>query len=118
MRNMALWGMEESRERLRAETLALVQLLAGERDPCAVLAGDARAAALLGRARAVYAALYDAEGIRISEAPFLPEASLSPARLATDSRPRAGSPALREGSAPAPLPPLTPPSPHAPPPSP
>ena len=81
LRNTAAWGVGESLRRMTAETRALADRLGGAPDPAAALVSDAPVARLLRDVNARSVALYDAQGQRVADAPFLPDAGLAPAIL-------------------------------------
>ena len=87
LRNTAAWGGAESLRRLIAETQAVADRLEKEPDPAVALASDASLTRLLRELNAQGAALYDARGARIADAPFLPDAGLAPAALPVGERP-------------------------------
>ncbi|MCM3878439.1 MAG: PAS domain-containing protein, partial [Thermoanaerobaculia bacterium] len=77
LRNTAAWGAGESLRRLTAETRAVADRVARAPDPALALVSDR----LLRELNARGAALYDARGERVAEAPFLLDAGLAPASL-------------------------------------
>ena len=94
LRNTVAWGVGENLRRLTAETRAVANRLAGKPDPALALVSDALVARLLRDVNARSAALYDAQGRRVADAPFLPDAGLAPAAFAAR---RAASPGARRG---------------------
>jgi signal transduction histidine kinase len=102
MTNTERWGAAEGAARARAQATLVAERLASVPDAGAALAGDGRSAAALREANALAAALYDAAGMRIAEAPFLPEPSLTPARLTAADLPPEGTALVREGTREAP----------------
>jgi len=87
LRNTAAWGASENLRRLTAETRAVADRLAESPDPALSLVPDAPATRLLRELNARGAALYDARGERVAEAPFLPDAGLAPSSLSPGERP-------------------------------
>jgi signal transduction histidine kinase len=87
LRNTALWGAGENLRRLTAETRAIADRLARTPDPALSLVSEAPLTRLLRELNARGAALYDARGERIADAPFLPDAGLAPAALPPGEQP-------------------------------
>jgi signal transduction histidine kinase len=81
LRNTAAWGVGESLRRLTSETRAVADRLGRAPDPAAALVADASVARFLRDVNARGAALYDARGQRVADAPSLPDAGLAPAAL-------------------------------------
>jgi signal transduction histidine kinase len=78
LRNTVAWGVGENLRRLTAETRAVANRLGATPDPAAALVSDALVARLLRDVNARSATLYDAQGRRVADAPFLPDAGLAP----------------------------------------
>ncbi len=87
LRNVVAWGEREAIAYAGARSRSVVERLQVAGDPSLSLGGDAGVAKLLGDGRARYAALYDAEGNRLGEAGFLPDAALAPRKLPAEDRP-------------------------------
>ncbi len=87
LRNVVAWGEREAIAHAGARSRSVVERLQVAGDPSLSLGGDAGVAKLLGDGRARYAALYDAEGNRLGEAGFLPDAALAPRKLPAEDRP-------------------------------
>ncbi len=81
LRNTAAWGVGESLRRLTSETRAVADRLGKAPDPAAALVSDASVGRFLRDVNARGAALYDARGQRVADAPSLPDAGLAPAVL-------------------------------------
>jgi signal transduction histidine kinase len=88
LRNVAAWGQREAVAHAGARTRTVVERLQAASDPVVSLGGNPGIAKLLGDGRARYAALYDADGNRLGEAGFLPDAGLAPQKLPVEMRPR------------------------------
>ncbi|MDL2718735.1 MAG: PAS domain-containing protein, partial [Acidobacteriota bacterium] len=101
LRNTAAWGAGENLRRLTAETRAVADRLGESPDPALAFVSDAPVTRLLRELNARGAALYDARGDRVAEAPFLPDAGLAPAALPPGERP-APEPVVAEGEGGAP----------------
>ena len=82
LRNTVAWGVAENLRRLTVETRAVADRLGATPDPAAALVSDALVAQVLRDVNARSAALYDAQGRRVADAPFLPDAGLAPAMAA------------------------------------
>jgi signal transduction histidine kinase len=96
LRNTTAWGVAENERRLARETLAAASRLAASPSPARALADDAGPGRALRESGADAAAVYDAGGARLAEAPYLPGAGESPARLAAADLP-SSAPLLRDG---------------------
>ena len=92
LRNVSSWGRREALAHAGARTRTVVERLQLAGDPAGALGRDPGVAALLREGRARYAALYDAEGNRLGEAGFLPDAALAPPKLPAERRPRGDDP--------------------------
>ena len=78
LRNTVAWGVGENLRRLTVETRAVANRLGTTSDPAAALVSDELVVRLLRDVNARSAALYDAQGRRVADAPFLPDAGLAP----------------------------------------
>lgn len=94
LRNTTAWGVAENERRLVRETRSAAGALAASGSPARALADDAGAGRALREAGARSAALYDAGGARLADAPYLPGAGESPARLGPED-PAAGEAVAR-----------------------
>jgi len=81
LRNTTAWGVAENERRLVRETRLAAGTLAAGGSPVRSLADDAGAGRALREGGARSAALYDARGARLVDAPYLPGAGESPVRL-------------------------------------
>jgi signal transduction histidine kinase len=98
LRNVAAWGVGESRAAAVARTRMVAERLQLAGDPALALGADSLVAALLRDGRALSAALFDGEGNRLGEATFLPDAGQAPGRLAASNLPRGGEPRVEDES--------------------
>ncbi len=87
-RNLASFALEEGKERLKAQAVAVAARMSAL--PATFAFENPRVSALLRTARARQGALYSLEGKRISSASFLPDSDLSPERLTARERPGEG----------------------------
>ncbi len=87
LRNTADWGVRQTLAQFQDRTRLVAEGLGNSTDPAGALAGDERIAQALREAGARAAALYDPAGGRLASASFLPDASLSPARLTAEEHP-------------------------------
>lgn len=87
LRNTAAWGAGENLRRLTAETRAVADRIAQAPDPGLALVSDGPVTRLLRELNARGAALYDARGDLVVDAPLLPDAGLAPAALPPGERP-------------------------------
>ncbi len=90
LRNVTAWAEREHLARLSAETRIVVERLLLSGDASFALGGDARVATLLRDAGARHAGLYDAEGARLAEAPFLPDVAQGEETLSAGEVPLPG----------------------------
>jgi signal transduction histidine kinase len=81
LRNTTAWGVAENERRLAGETRAAAEKLLATGSPVRALAEDAGPGRALREAGALGAALYDARGARLAEAPYLPGAGEAPAQI-------------------------------------
>ena len=81
LRNTTAWGVAENERRLARETVSAAAALAANAAPARALLEDAGAGRSLREGGARCAALYDAQGVLLADAPFLPGAGESPALL-------------------------------------
>jgi signal transduction histidine kinase len=84
LRNTTTWGVAENERRLVRETRSAASALAAGGSPVRSLADDAGAGRALREGGARSAALYDARGSRLVDAPYLPGAGEAPVRLAAE----------------------------------
>ncbi len=100
LRNVASWGIGESRAAAVSRTRRVAERLERGGNPTVALGADAAVALVLRDVEALGAAVYDDAGSRLAEATFLPEAGLSPAKLPAPARPRDGGALVEEESRP------------------
>ena len=100
LRNVASWGIGESRAAAVSRTRRVAERLERGGNPTVALGADAAVASVLRDVEALGAAVYDDAGSRLAEATFLPEAGLSPAKLPAPARPRDGGALVEEESRP------------------
>ncbi len=91
LRNTVAWGVSENLRRLTGETDVLANRIGSAPDPETALVSDPLVARLLRDANARSAAIYDAQGRRVADAPFLPDAGLAPVAVT----PAGGLPSLQ-----------------------
>ncbi|MBK9063465.1 MAG: PAS domain-containing protein [Acidobacteria bacterium] len=84
LRNTTAWGVAENERRLVRETRSAAGTLAAGGSPVRSLGDDAGAGRALREGGARSAALYDARGARLIDAPYLPGAGESPVRLSAE----------------------------------
>jgi signal transduction histidine kinase len=87
LRNTAAWGAGENLRRLAAETREVADRLARGPDAALALVSDAPVTRLLRERNARGAALYDARGELVVDAPYLPDAGLARAVLPPGEQP-------------------------------
>jgi signal transduction histidine kinase len=98
LRNTTAWGVAEAGRRLARETRTAAAAFAATASPARALVDDVGPGRALGDNGARSAALYDARGTRVADAPYLPAAGEAPARL--DAADLAGEAGLvRDGPA-------------------
>ena len=97
LRNTVAWGVSENLRRLTAETRAVANRLGMAPDPGEALVSDAAVARLLRDVNAQSAALYDAQGRRVADAPFLPDAGLAPTTATPAAEVPSGEPHVGSG---------------------
>ena len=94
LRNTTAWGVAQNERRLVRETRAAAGAFAAMPSPERALADDAGAGRALREGGARSAALYDAAGLRLGTAPYLPGSGEAPDRLAPSDRAQ-GEPIVR-----------------------
>jgi signal transduction histidine kinase len=95
LRNTTVWGVAENERRLAGETRAAAGRLAATPDPARSLADDVGPGRALRESGARSAALYDARGTRLADAPYLPGAGEAPGRIPLEDL-AASEPFVRE----------------------
>ncbi len=81
LRNTTAWGVAENERRLARDTAVAAEALASTSAPARALLEDSGTGRALREGGARSAALYDARGARVADAPFLPDAGEAPAIL-------------------------------------
>ncbi len=81
LRNTTAWGVAENERRLAQETRSAAERLVATGSAARALADDTGPGRALREAGARSAALYDARGARLADAPYLPGAGEAPGRL-------------------------------------
>jgi signal transduction histidine kinase len=98
LRNTTAWGVAEAGRRLARETRTAAAAFTAAASPALALEDDVGPGRVLREGGARSAALYDARGARLAEAPYLPGAGEAPSRL--DAADLAGEATLvRDGPA-------------------
>lgn len=98
LRNTTAWGVGENERRFARETRAAAETFAAAESPARALADDIGPGRALRERGARSAAVYDARGVRLVDAPYLPGAGEAPVRLDAADLP-ADRPLLRDGAA-------------------
>jgi signal transduction histidine kinase len=81
LRNTTAWGVAENERRLSRETRAAAERLVTTGSPVRALTDDTGPGRALREAGARSAALYDARGARVADAPYLPGSGEAPGRI-------------------------------------
>lgn len=102
LRNTTAWGVAENERRLALVTRAAAERLGAAGGAARALADDAGPGRALREAGARSAALYDARGVRIADAPTLAGAGEAPERLAAGDL-AAGEPLVRDAGGAGPI---------------
>jgi signal transduction histidine kinase len=104
IRSATAWALRQNELRLEAEARAVAEASARLGESSIAIGGDPRVIELLRSHQVVQAAVFDSAGTLLSQAGFLPEATLVPVRLSLEEIPKGRDPVLTRtvsGSGPA-----------------
>ncbi|MBK9088936.1 MAG: PAS domain-containing protein [Holophagales bacterium] len=94
IRSATAWALRQNELRLEAEARAVAEASVRPGDPSVAIGADPRVIALLRSHQVVQAAVFDSAGMLLSQAGFLPEATLVPVRLSEAEIPTGRDPVL------------------------